>query len=96
MAPFAFQALQPLSTNSLSAKPTLKSFLTQDNLVNLLSFQLPFQSFSFFKKYSFLLRIFLNYISNAIPKVPHTLTPTHSPTHPFPLFVPGIQLYWGI
>jgi hypothetical protein len=26
----------------------------------------------------FLLRIFLNYISNAIPKVPHTPLPTHS------------------
>jgi hypothetical protein len=35
----------------------------------------------------FLLRIFLNYISNAIPKVPHTLLP-HSPTHPFPFFWP--------
>jgi hypothetical protein len=33
----------------------------------------------------FLLHIFLNYISNAIPKVPHTL-PHHFPTHPFPLF----------
>jgi hypothetical protein len=29
----------------------------------------------------FLLRIFLNYISNAIPKVPHTLSPTSLPTH---------------
>jgi hypothetical protein len=36
----------------------------------------------------FLLRIFLNYISNAIPKVPHTLPPTHFPTHPFPFFWP--------
>jgi hypothetical protein len=34
----------------------------------------------------FLLRIFLNYISNAIPKVPHT--PPHFPTHPFPFFWP--------
>jgi hypothetical protein len=40
-----------------------------------------------------LLRIFLNYISNAIPKIPPT---PHSPTHPFPLFGPGIPLYWGI
>jgi hypothetical protein len=45
--------------------------------------------------YIFLLRIFLNYISNAIPKVPHTLPP-HSPTHPFPLFGHGVPLYWGI
>jgi hypothetical protein len=29
----------------------------------------------------FLLLIFLNYISNAIPKVPHTLPPTSLPTH---------------
>jgi hypothetical protein len=45
--------------------------------------------------YYFLLRIFFNYISNAIPKVPHTL-PLHSPTHPLPLFGPGVPLYWGI
>jgi hypothetical protein len=45
-------------------------------------------SFSFL----FLLRIFFNYISNAIPKVP----PTNSPTRAFPLFGPGIPLYWGI
>jgi hypothetical protein len=29
----------------------------------------------------FLLHIFLNYISNAIPKVPHTLSPTSLPIH---------------
>jgi hypothetical protein len=29
----------------------------------------------------FLLRIFLNYISNAIPKVPHNLPPTPLLTH---------------
>jgi hypothetical protein len=33
-----------------------------------------------------LLHIFLNYISNAIPKVPHTLPP-HFPTHSFPFFL---------
>jgi hypothetical protein len=42
-----------------------------------------------------LLGIFLIYISNAIPKVPHTLPPNSS-THPLPLFGPGIPLYWGI
>jgi hypothetical protein len=41
----------------------------------------------------FLLHIFLNYISNAIPKVSHT--PLHSPTHPFPFSGPGVPLYWG-
>jgi hypothetical protein len=49
----------------------------------------------FFLWIIFLLRIFLNYISNAIPKVPHTLRP-QSPTHPFPFFGPGTPLYWGI
>jgi hypothetical protein len=39
-----------------------------------------------------LLDIFLIYISNAIPKVPHIL-PTHSPTHPLPLLGPGDPLY---
>jgi hypothetical protein len=48
--------------------------------------------FFFFFFNIFLLRIFLNYISNAIPKVPHTFHP-HSPTHPFPLFGPGVPLY---
>jgi hypothetical protein len=53
-------------------------------------------SFLFFKYFNiilffflvFLLGIFLIYISNAIPKVPHT--------HPLPLFGPGIPLYWSI
>jgi hypothetical protein len=34
----------------------------------------------------FLLHIFLNYISNAIPKVPHTL--------PHPLPYPPIPIFW--
>jgi hypothetical protein len=36
---------------------------------------------AFFKKYFVLLRIFLNYISNATPKGPYTLPPTPLPTH---------------
>jgi hypothetical protein len=40
--------------------------------------------------------IFFIYISNAIPKVPHTLPPPCSPTHPLPLLSSGIPLYWGI
>jgi hypothetical protein len=44
----------------------------------------------------FLLDIFFIYISNAIPKVPYTLPPLCSPTHPLPLLGPGIPLYWGI
>jgi hypothetical protein len=43
-----------------------------------------------------LLDIFFIYISNAIPKVPYTLSPTCSPTHPLLLPGPGIPLYWGI
>ena len=35
----------------------------------------------------FLLGIYFTYISNAIPKVPHTLP------HPLPLLGPGIPLY---
>jgi hypothetical protein len=42
----------------------------------------------------FKLGIFLVYIFNAIPKVPHTHP--QSPTHPLPLFGPGVPLYWGI
>jgi hypothetical protein len=42
-------------------------------------------SFYFFKIF-LLLRIFLNYISNAIPKVPHTLPPL--PYLPIPTFWP--------
>jgi hypothetical protein len=34
-----------------------------------------------FLKIYYLLHIFLNYISNAIPKVPHTPPPTSLPTH---------------
>jgi hypothetical protein len=43
-----------------------------------------------------LLDIFFIYISNAIPKVPYTLPPPCSPTHPLPLLGPGVPLYWGI
>jgi hypothetical protein len=43
--------------------------------------QISRPTFYIFLKY-FLLGIFLNYISNAIPKVPHTLPPpTPLPTH---------------
>jgi hypothetical protein len=44
----------------------------------------------------FLLGIFFIYISNAIPKVHHTLPSTYSPTHPLLLPGPGIPLYEGI
>jgi hypothetical protein len=41
----------------------------------------------------FLLDIFFIYISNVIPKVPYTLPPPCSPTHPLPLLGPGATLY---
>jgi hypothetical protein len=41
----------------------------------------------FFEKYFSLLRIFLNYISNAVPKVPHTPPPSR-PCPPIPTFWP--------
>jgi hypothetical protein len=50
----------------------------------------------FFPQNNFLLDIFFIYISNAIPKVPYTLPPPCSPTHPLPFTDPGIPLYWGI
>jgi hypothetical protein len=70
----------------------------------------PLHSFlSFFKKNfiryflhlhfffsNILLSSYFIYISNAIPKVPHTLphpTPPHSPTHPLSLLGPGVPLY---
>ena len=53
-------------------------------------------AFLFFFVISFLLDIFLIYISNAILKVPYTLLLPCSPTHPLQLPGPGIPLYWGI
>jgi hypothetical protein len=44
----------------------------------------------FFNLNDFLLDIFFIYISNAIQKVPYTLLPLCSPTHPLQLPGPGI------
>ena len=56
-----------------------------DKLTNTPNGAIPF--FFFFK-----LRIFLIYISNAIPKVPHTLP--HTPqAPPLPRHGPGVSLY---
>jgi hypothetical protein len=49
--------------------------------VNCLSAQYIIIIILLFYYFIFLLRIFLNYISNDIPKVPHTLPPTPLPTH---------------
>jgi hypothetical protein len=43
----------------------------------------------------FFLDIFFIYISNAILKVPYTLPPPCSPTHPLLLLGPGVPLYQG-
>jgi hypothetical protein len=59
------------------------------NLLDVIATRTP-EDFFFL---NFLLGIFLIYISNAIPKVLHTLPHTHSPTHPLPLLGPGIPLY---
>jgi hypothetical protein len=48
--------------------------------------------FSFFFK----LGIFLIYISNAIPKVPHTLPPTPLPTHSHFLVLATLAAYISI
>jgi hypothetical protein len=47
--------------------------------------------------FPFFIRMLI-YISKAIPKYPPYPIPTHphSPTHPLPLFGPGVPLYWGI
>jgi hypothetical protein len=58
-------------------------------------FFFSYLTFYFYFLKIFLLHIFLNYISNAIPKVPHTLPPTSLPTHSH-FFGPGVPLYWGI
>jgi hypothetical protein len=42
------------------------------------------------------LDIFFIYNSNAILKVPYTLPPPCSPSHPLLLLGLGIPLYWGI
>ena len=42
------------------------------------------------------IRYFFIYNSNGIPKVPYTLPPPCSPTHPLLLPGPGIPLFWGI
>jgi hypothetical protein len=50
--------------------------------------------YTFFPFLIFLLGIFLIYVSNAIPKVPHTLPHLPcSPTHPLPHFGPGLAIY---
>jgi hypothetical protein len=59
-------------------------------------FQVFIYFYLFIYLFIYLLCIFLNDISNAIPKVPHTLPPpTSLPTHSL-FFVPGVPLYWGI
>jgi hypothetical protein len=64
----------------------------------LLIFHVPIlllYSLFYFLSYILLLDIFFTYISNAIQKGPYALHPSCSPTHPLPLFGPGVPLYWG-
>ena len=55
-----------------------------------------FICFVCFLTFSFFIRYFFIYISNVIPKIPYTLPPPCSPTHPLLLPGPGISLHWGI
>ena len=48
-----------------------------------MAFLIGVHSFIFFFLKYILLGIFLIYISKAIPKVPHTLSPTPLPTHSY-------------
>jgi hypothetical protein len=79
--------------------------LKNDNLImklqSLIYIALEYQTYMKLKEHCsmlififiFLLSIFFIYISKAIPKVPHTLPHTHSPTDPLPLPGPGVPLY---
>jgi hypothetical protein len=49
----------------------------------------------FFFFFFFLIRYFPHLYFQCYPKSP-PYPPPHSPTHPLPLFGPGVPLYWGI
>jgi hypothetical protein len=67
----------PSQIGLITDPPFLQSLLHFFFCFNFLFFSAPFLFLLIF-----LLHIFLNYISNAIPKVPHTLPPpTSLPTH---------------
>jgi hypothetical protein len=53
------------------------------------NFYVTFKGVNVKSYFLLLLGIFLIYISNAMPKVPHTLPP-NSPTYPLPLLGPGV------
>jgi hypothetical protein len=52
--------------------------------------------FFFFLFLFFLIRYFPHLHFQCYPKSPPYPPPPHSPTHPLPLFGPGIPLYWSI
>jgi hypothetical protein len=81
--PDAFRNTLVLLVNALGILFILPVTYDSSEWLKIFTILIPPNFFSFF----LLLCIFLNYISNAIPKVPHTLPP-YSPTHPFPFFWP--------
>jgi hypothetical protein len=68
------------------------SLITKEDIFLKFLLDILFIYISFFD----FLDIFFIYISNAIPKVPYTIPPPCSPTHPLPILGPGVPLYWGI
>jgi hypothetical protein len=62
------------------------------NLVDFIQTILNF----FFFRINFFIRYFPHLHFQCYPKSPQYTPPPHSPTHPLPLFGPGVPLYWGI
>jgi hypothetical protein len=63
----------------------------KNNMLNIGSLGISYNVFFLY----FLLDIFPHLHFQCYPKsLPYP--PTHSPTHPLPLFGPGVPLYWGI
>jgi hypothetical protein len=75
-----FQNREQFLTAFKSQDESIKREVDPEFLYRIIKFDL----FYFFKYYFYYLDILFIYISNAIPKVPHTLPP-HCPTHPLPI-----------
>jgi hypothetical protein len=92
ICPISFSFLLPLVSGRLEGR--LKHLRTLIKAV--FEESKPTFLFLFYLLIYFLLDVFFIYISNAILKVPYTLPPPCSPTHPLLLLGPGIPLYWEI
>jgi hypothetical protein len=80
--------------NVKTIEKSLTALFIHQNTANISIF--PYHFLICSKHFLNLLDIFFIYISNAIPKVPYTLPPPCSPTHPLPLLGPGVPLFWCI